>query len=985
MVIKINYTSSDVYVSTSVSPVYVVVNYSGTSDTNAVWGQITGTLSNQTDLQNALDAKFDDPTGTTAQYLRGDGSLATFPSLTGFVPYTGATTNVDLGTHRILAQNATIASNGSGDTFTLNHTSGSGIGLNITKGGSGEGLYVNKTSGSGNAATIIGTLNATTLVKSGGTSSQFLKADGSVDSTTYVGGSGASGQVAYWNGTNSQTGSNNLFWDAANARLGIGTNAPSTTLDIRGKTRIQSSGNAELDIIDGSNSLRLAMGSTQGFVGTLSSHPFGFFTGASKRGEFSTNGNFILQNGGTFSDGGQRLQVQGTSYFSDRIGFNSTATTNVTLRNELPISGSTSSFGYYTSSIIQSGVTSSASYFSIAPQTQAASFTLSRLSGFEVNALSIGAGSTITEASAFYGNIASGTGRWNLYMAGTANNYLNGNLGLGVTPSAWTNCKAIDISTIGSVFADGFSQNNQAGFATNAYRAGAAVWFYKGTAAATYYAQDLGTHKWFNAPSGTAGNAITFTQAMTLDASGNLGLGAASPTPYTAGARVLNILSSGVNSEIKLTNSTTGNTAASGLMVSQLGVNSYFWNGSGGFSAFGTDNSERMRLTSGGNLLVGTTTDGGEKFQVNGTARVSGATYLATSSGRVGIGILGPVLKLDVQGNAADTTTVGGVTIEEVTLFRPSNGVGGIRSGFNTTTGHAYIWSSTSGGNLNFGTRSAPDNNVGMTLTFGGNLLVGTTTDAGVKVNISGNVNISSGSFYVYNGDNYIGSASSITGGTSNQLGIRASTDLLFATNGANERMRITSGGNLLVGTTADAGYRVDINGTLRVTNQSLFEVTDAGVGTKTIVATFGRTGASSSGTSREAGIVFRDSAGTTLTSGITGVRENSAGNWLGGLKFYVASNPSLPSSTFANLTEALSINSSGAATFSSSVTAGGGTNNASAILQADSTTRGFLPPRMTNAQRTAISSPAVGLIVYCTDMVEGLYVYKSTGWTFVI
>jgi hypothetical protein len=101
----------------------------------------------------------------------------------------------------------------------------------------------------------------------------------------------------------------------------------------------------------------------------------------------------------------------------------------------------------------------------------------------------------------------------------------SGNLGLSVVPSAWTNCKAIDISTIGSVFADGFSQNNQAGFATNAYRAGAAVWFYKGTAAATYYAQDLGTHKWFNAPSGTAGNAISFTQAMTLNASGNLSLG----------------------------------------------------------------------------------------------------------------------------------------------------------------------------------------------------------------------------------------------------------------------------------------------------------------------------------------------------------------------------------------------------------------------------------------------------------------------------
>lgn len=47
----------------------------------ATWGGITGTLSSQTDLQTALDGKFDDPTGTTAQYIRGDGSLATFPSV----------------------------------------------------------------------------------------------------------------------------------------------------------------------------------------------------------------------------------------------------------------------------------------------------------------------------------------------------------------------------------------------------------------------------------------------------------------------------------------------------------------------------------------------------------------------------------------------------------------------------------------------------------------------------------------------------------------------------------------------------------------------------------------------------------------------------------------------------------------------------------------------------------------------------------------
>jgi len=49
------------------------------ADSTAVWGAITGTLSSQTDLQNALNAKFNNPTGDTTQYIAGDGSLITFP------------------------------------------------------------------------------------------------------------------------------------------------------------------------------------------------------------------------------------------------------------------------------------------------------------------------------------------------------------------------------------------------------------------------------------------------------------------------------------------------------------------------------------------------------------------------------------------------------------------------------------------------------------------------------------------------------------------------------------------------------------------------------------------------------------------------------------------------------------------------------------------------------------------------------------------
>jgi hypothetical protein len=126
-------------------------------------------------VTNSVTLEF--PDKTTGSYTIA--TTADIPSVSGFVPYTGATANVDLGTFHLDAAKGTFSHNGSVDTLTATHASGSGIGLSITKGGNNEGLKVNKTSGSGNAATIIGTLEATTLVKTGGTSSQFLMADGS--------------------------------------------------------------------------------------------------------------------------------------------------------------------------------------------------------------------------------------------------------------------------------------------------------------------------------------------------------------------------------------------------------------------------------------------------------------------------------------------------------------------------------------------------------------------------------------------------------------------------------------------------------------------------------------------------------------------------------------------------------------------------------------------------------------------------------------
>jgi hypothetical protein len=210
---------------------YYIVSVDGSTNLNGItdwkvgdWAIFAGTAWQKVDNTDSV-ASVNGYTGTvslvTGDVLEGAGSLPSRPSQLYFTDAraraaislttsgsSGASTYdsatgvlnipnylqdlsgyVTLATSQTITADKTFTTSGNTDTLTINHSSGAGIGLSITKGGNGEGIYVNKTSGSGNAATIIGTLNATTLVKSGGTSSQFLKADGSVDSTAYGTGS----------------------------------------------------------------------------------------------------------------------------------------------------------------------------------------------------------------------------------------------------------------------------------------------------------------------------------------------------------------------------------------------------------------------------------------------------------------------------------------------------------------------------------------------------------------------------------------------------------------------------------------------------------------------------------------------------------------------------------------------------------------------------------------------------------------------------
>ena len=65
----------------------------------------------------------------------------------------------------------------------------------------------------------------------------------------------------------------------------------------------------------------------------------------------------------------------------------------------------------------------------------------------------------------------------------------------------------------------------------------------------------------------------------------------------------------------------------------------------------------------------------------------------------------------------------------------------------------------------------------------------------------------------------------------------------------------------------------------------------------------------------------------------------------------------------------------------SQNVGIGNTTPNASAMLDITSTARGFLSPRMLQAQRDLIASPATGLLIYQTDNMPGFYFYNGAGW----
>ena len=212
------------------------------------------------------------------------------------------------------------------------------------------------------------------------------------------------------------------------------------------------------------------------------------------------------------------------------------------------------------------------------------------------------------------GNVVTGSGAYSAYFGTNTNTPVSiavnstqvgvfdtsGNLGLGVTPSAWNSSrKVIQVNNASLIGVP--SAASYANIAANVFVNSSGVNSFIGTDYASMYEQYQGKHTWYTSPSGTAGTTVSFTQAMTLDASGNLGVGTTSPTQKIT-----------ANGSIRLTGNSSNFNETGAQMDSYDGLRlaSYISTGSAIqflTNASGGNTAERARIDSSGNLLVGVT------------------------------------------------------------------------------------------------------------------------------------------------------------------------------------------------------------------------------------------------------------------------------------------------------------------------------------------------------------------------------------------
>ncbi len=389
------------------------------------------------------------------------------------------------------------------------------------------------------------------------------------------------GYIPYGNGTGAFGNSSSLFWDSANSRLGIGTSSPVLKLDVAGASsqmRIYSSTDTNPVYTQYRVGSSIAYVGMDGSGGSTFGSAYGLvmWNSASAPILFSTSDTERMR----ITSGG--LVGVGTS--SPITAFN--------------LSGGTSA-------VYQTFTNTSGSYqhFYIGNPSNALTFGQSNLNGsFSANEL------------------------MRLDAAG--------NLGLGVTPRTWSTGKAFSVGFTGSSVWSATTSGNIF-VLSNAYFDGG----YKydvSSKPASYYQQNDGIHTWHTAPSGTAGNAISFTQAMTLTASGDLLVGTTSSagvlTLSNTGASTCRVQLNGTtNYSVFQAKNTSGdfyfgidNSTGSGFSAGAYGRVLY---SSGAYPiVFTTDSAERARIDASGNIGIKNSTS-------VPAANFSGGGYLYVEGG----------------------------------------------------------------------------------------------------------------------------------------------------------------------------------------------------------------------------------------------------------------------------------------------------------------------------------------------------------------
>jgi hypothetical protein len=309
----------------------------------------------------------------------------------------------------------------------------------------------------------------------------------------------------------------------------------------------------------------------------------------------------------------------------------------------------------------------------------------------------------------------------------------SGNLGLGVTPSAWgSGYRAIGINAQGYNLYS-ITASSTGGLTSNSFNNGT-NWIYVNSQASGRYEMVGATHSWYTAPSGTAGNAITFTQAMTLDASGYLAVGSTvtsarlkAALTSASTASITTVSSFGAGGVLSLGGVTTNNEGVYlGTGDAQTGVSSGIASGIG-----------FLREASGWNsalaFYTNNTTDGVTTNRITERARID-------SSGNLGLGVTPSVGYGKEFSISADVTSgVGGLGVRNLAannnityLSNNAKNTGAFTDSYWTSTvatsyqqdngGHKWLIapSGTAGNAITF--------TQAMTLDASGNLSIGTTS-----------------------------------------------------------------------------------------------------------------------------------------------------------------------------------------------------------------------------------------------------------------